>query len=84
MVAQAVLHLISIIGMTWPRPVAQEVVAARVCIPVPDQQGYGGAGGLSLEDAGEDLHLIHLLSLGGCPALARTPAVQLLLNIIFR
>ena len=62
--------------------VAQVVVVGAMLILVADDEADGMAGGLPLEQSGEELHTVAFLAGGGQTALTRATAVELTLDEI--
>ncbi|RMR61225.1 hypothetical protein ALP83_00869 [Pseudomonas syringae pv. actinidiae] len=81
-IADTVLVVVGVIGMGWTEQVLDGRVVLGLLVSVADQQAYGGTGGFALEDAGEDLDLIGLLTLRGMAAGARLAPVQIALQVL--
>ncbi len=64
-VPETVFLLVGVIGMAGAEAVHDLGIVLGALVGIVDHQADGGAGGLALEDAGEDLHLIGLAPLGG-------------------
>ena len=80
-VADAVFQVIGEVGMARPVALGDVAVVLGPLVDIVDQQRNGRAGRQSLEDAGQDAHLIGLLALGGEARLPRPAAVQKRLDV---
>ena len=80
-VAQAVFLLVGVVGVAGPEAVLDLLVVARALILVLDEQPDRRAGGLALEHAREDAHLVALAPLARELRGAGAAAVHVLLHV---
>ncbi|KPX58538.1 Uncharacterized protein ALO53_04577 [Pseudomonas amygdali pv. photiniae] len=81
-IANTVLVVVGVIGMSRTEQVLDSRIILGLLVCVADQQAYGGTCGFTLEDAGEDLDLIGLLTLRGMTAGAWLAPVQITLQVL--
>ena len=87
-IAQAVFHLIGVVGVAGPELVLDLAVVLGPRIHIGDLEGDRRSGGelraaFVVEHAGEDTHLVGLLALGGVFRLARFAFVEKSLDLGF-
>src|SRR6185436_3434353 len=76
-VAEAIFAIVGVVGVPGPIFVFDVGVVFALGVRVADQDGDAGAGGPALEDTGQDLGLVRLLTLRHDLALAGAPARQI-------
>ncbi|CAB4937855.1 unannotated protein [freshwater metagenome] len=79
-VATAVLGVVGVVGVRGAIDVTQLVVGAGARVLVPHHQRDGRTGGAPLEDPGEHFDDVILVALGDEAALARPPAIEVVLD----
>src|SRR6476659_50310 len=82
-IANAVLLPIGIVGMAWPKRIANVAVVLAAGVDVADQQRDRRAGGSALEHAGENLNGIGFLTLGNMPRGPWPAAIEIALDVGF-
>ncbi len=80
-IAQAVFAPVGVVGMAGAEGVQDVAVVLAALVGVADEQGDGRAGGLALEHAGEDFHLIGFLPLRHMATGAGAAAVEIGLDV---
>src|SRR6185437_14048957 len=80
-IADAVFGPIGVIGVAGTETVLDGLIIARALVFVLDQETDRRAGGLALEHAGQDLHLIGFLPLRREAILAGPALVEILLDV---
>src|SRR5690606_31160236 len=80
-VADAVLAAVGVVGMGRTEQILDRRVVLGLLVGVADQQADGATGGPAFEYAGENLHLVGFLTLGGMAAGARLAAVEVTLQV---
>ena len=78
----AVFLMVGVIRVPGPELVLDGGIILAAGILVVDQQAYGRAGGLALEDAGQDFHRVAFPALGHMAALAGFAPVQVMLQVL--
>src|SRR5690606_24413072 len=82
--AAAVLVVVGVVGVGRAEQVLDGRVVLGLLVGVADQEADRATGGLALEHAGEDFHLVRFLALGGVAAGARLAAIQVALQVVGR
>ena len=83
-ITHAVFVVIGVICMRRSEQVLDGRVVLGFLIGITDQQTNRAAGGHTFKHAGQNLHLIRFLALGGMPASTRLAAIQVALQILAR
>ena len=76
--------VVGVVGMGRAEQVLDRRVVLGLLVGVANQQADGATGGLALEHAGEDFHLIGFLALSGVAAGTRLAPIQIALQVGLR
>ena len=81
-ITDAVLVVVGVIGVGRAEGILDRRVVLGLLVGIADQQANRTAGGLALEDAGEDFHLIVFLTLRGVAAGAWLAPIEVALQVL--